>query len=159
VRYSDGWVQGLRYSLRAAVEGRVEGVVLGGGVTVNIIGPVTHEVLLVEEGQVGTEETVAPSSVLTEVKHLALRVGIRVDAGAGLLLATEGGAGDVEEGSDGLDRGGEGQGRWSHCKHCSKQGSKQTGERCHTRPGGQGGGGSLHPASCNGPSSYRGKRH
>ena len=48
----------------------VEAVELSGGGAVEVVPPVTHEVLLVEHGAVGAEEGVLAAVSLADVEHL-----------------------------------------------------------------------------------------
>lgn len=52
------------------VEELVETIKVGGGRAVHVVPPITDEVLLVENGAVGTEEAVEVAIVLAHVKHL-----------------------------------------------------------------------------------------
>merc|ERR1719234_2222901 len=58
----------------------VEGEVLGGLAAVNIVFPVTHKVLLVEESQIGAEEGVNTTPRLTVVENLTASLLVGKDS-------------------------------------------------------------------------------
>lgn len=79
----------------------VEGEVLGGLAAVNIVFPVTHKVLLVEESQIGAEEGVDPAARLTIVENLTASLLVGKDPWRLLSSTGEGGCGDLLERVDG----------------------------------------------------------
>merc|ERR550532_3455886 len=74
--------------LRAVVYELVEAEEVWLCSTVNVVPPVTDEVLLIEDGSVGTEEGGGATVLLAHIERLAVGRCVRVDAGQVLLLPT-----------------------------------------------------------------------
>lgn len=110
VRVVLGWVEGRQAVNSAEVwfedvlvegdarvaDGSVDRVEKGGVLAAEIVPPVTHEVLLVEDSTVGAEEGILTTAAVTDVEHLAasLHVGI-IPRVVGDEVTGKGGEGNV----------------------------------------------------------------